>query len=420
MSELTQSIKSNLENAFPIVKVKGEITNLRRQASGHIYFSLKDQKSQVSAVLFQGHAKTLSRLPKDGDQVLLEGELSVYAPRGTYQIIARKVDYDGVGDLLLKLHQLKEELQRQGYFAPEKKKPLPAFPKTIGVITSPTGAVIQDILNVLTRRSESFHLILYPVKVQGEGAAEEIAIAIDEMNRHNLCDLLIIGRGGGSLEDLMPFNERCVADSIFQSNIPIISAVGHETDFSISDYVADLRAPTPSAAAEIAMKEKANLIANLSNARAMIKNFLLQCVKRHRLQIERIATHPKFSDPYYLLGTFSQKVDDIENTLTDLIVRKAERARMATESKKELLERHSPMDMLNRKRENLQKLSDHLHSVNPKNILQKGYCIPFREKSNSVIISTKELSPSQKVSLLFHDGSVETIVEEINITPGTI
>lgn len=416
VSDLTLSIKKNLESKYNSVRVKGEISNLKRQSSGHIYFSLKDANAQISAVLFQGNTRSLTQLPKDGDQVILEGEISVYAPRGAYQLIVRKVEFDGIGKLLIELHQLKQQLHQQGFFDTARKKPLPPFPKTIGVVTSPTGAVIRDILNVLERRSGAFHLILNPVKVQGEGAAEEIALAIDDFNKHRLVDLIIVGRGGGSLEDLMPFNALCVAKSIYNSKIPIISAVGHETDFSISDYVADLRAPTPSAAAEIAVREKNALIQSLAKGRSIIQNITYQMIKQHRARLDRFASHPKFSDLYYLLGTFEQKIDLIENDITSSLQNILQRKRYQLDAKKQVKITKAPTLLLERKRESLLRIQQHLQSVNPKTILKKGYCIPFHENQKMVILGASELSPSQKISLLFHDGKVESVVETVNKT----
>src|SRR3569832_283182 len=253
VSQLTLSIKKHLEGRFQTVKVQGEITNFKEQASGHLYFTLKDAETQNTAEKNRGRATRQTRQPKNGDQVIVQGEISVYAPRGNYQLIIRQLHKAGVGELLLKLHALKAKLEGLGWFDNSRKRPLPTSPNTIGVVTSPTGAVIQDILNILSRRHAGFHLILNPVKVQGEGAAKEIAQAISHFNEYKLADVLIACRGGGSLEDLWPFNEEVVASAIYRSRIPVISAVGHETDFSISDFVADLRAPTPSAAAEIVM-----------------------------------------------------------------------------------------------------------------------------------------------------------------------
>jgi exodeoxyribonuclease VII large subunit len=243
VSGLTQSIKMLLEGQFSFVAVQGEVSNCKLQASGHLYFSIKDANAQLSAVMFKGDLAKVPRLPKDGDQVILKGGLNVYPPSGKYQIVVRTLEWAGVGALLLQLEALKAKLKGLGYFDSGRKKPLPKFPKTIGVVTSPTGAVIQDILNVLERRISEFHLILNPVKVQGPGASQEIAAAIDFFNKHQLADVLIVGRGGGSLEDLWAFNEEVVAAAIFRSQIPVVSAVGHETDFTLADFVADVRAP---------------------------------------------------------------------------------------------------------------------------------------------------------------------------------
>ncbi len=405
VSELTHEIKKNLEGAFSSIKVKGEVTSLRKQASGHIYFSLKDATSQVSAVLFAGYAKTLERLPRDGDQIIVEGELSVYPPKGSYQVIIRSMHFDGLGDLLLKLHKLKLDLKELGYFEASRKKILPQFPKTIGVVTSPTGAVIQDIINVLKRRLHSFHLILNPVKVQGAGAAEEIAGAIDDFNRLKLADVLIIGRGGGSLEDLWPFNERCVADAIHRSEIPIISAVGHETDFCIADFVADVRAPTPSAAAEIVSKESATIVTQLN---------------RTKTSLAQALTH--------ILEISYQKVDDAKENLDQTWRHHLVRFRSLLKSRRSHLEgllpsrqialqkarlgairrQFSSIDqILIKKRTALKYMTDHLYAIHPKTTLKKGYCICFSENKESAIIRAADIIVPQKLSLLFYDGEAK-------------
>src|SRR3990167_8243184 len=226
VSELTFAIKSVLEPAFRTIAVRGEISNFKLQSSGHLYFSLKDASAQISAVLFKGNASNLTKMPKEGDQVIAIGDISLYAPRGSYQLVIRELQFLGMGELLLKLHELKAKLQALGWFDPKIKNPLPKLPKRIGVVTSPTGAVIQDILNVLTRRFKGFHVILNPVKVQGEGAASEIAQAIEDMNRYRLADVLIVGRGGGSIEDLWAFNEELAARAIARSAIPVILGGG--------------------------------------------------------------------------------------------------------------------------------------------------------------------------------------------------
>jgi exodeoxyribonuclease VII large subunit len=315
VTELTQAIKNVLEPRFSHLEVKGEISNVRHQASGHFYFSLKDRDAQISAVLFKGNARNLVHLPKAGDQVIVRGELSLYAPRGSYQIIVREIEHAGVGELLLKLHELKTELKNRGWLDPKLKKPLPKYPKTIGVVTSPTGSVIQDIIHVLKRRFPQFHLILNPVRVQGEGASREIAAAIQAFNSHALADVLIVGRGGGSLEDLWPFNERCVAEAIFHSKIPVVSAVGHETDVTIADCIADVRAPTPSAAAEISVQELTSQMNFLRQMQLRIHHILKQSIKHSRALLEGIMRHPLLASPYALLSNHFQKTDDLSGNL---------------------------------------------------------------------------------------------------------
>ncbi|AAP05056.1 exodeoxyribonuclease VII large subunit [Chlamydia caviae] len=251
VTTLTESIKNLLESNFCHIVVKGELSNVSLQPSGHLYFGIKDNRSFLNGAFFHFKSKYFDRRPKDGDSVVIHGKLTVYAPRGQYQIIAHALVYAGEGDLLQKFEETKKRLAAEGYFAIEKKQALPTIPKSIGVITSPTGAVIQDILRVLSRRCYQYKLLIYPVTVQGATAAKEISRAIEEMNKENLADVLILARGGGSIEDLWAFNEEIIVKAIAASSIPIISAVGHETDYTLCDFAADVRAPTPSAAAEI-------------------------------------------------------------------------------------------------------------------------------------------------------------------------
>jgi len=428
VSELTFAIKSVLEPNFKGISVRGEISNFKLQSSGHLYFSLKDAGSQVSAVLFKGSAASLPRLPKEGDQVIAKGELSLYAPRGQYQIIVRELQFLGVGELLLKLHQLKELLQARGWFDPQYKKPLPKLPRRIGVVTSPTGAVIQDILHILTRRFSGFHVILNPVKVQSEGAAQEIAQAITDFNRYNLADVLIVGRGGGSIEDLWAFNEEIVAKAIFESKIPIISAVGHETDTTLADFVADVRAPTPSAAAEIAIAEKANLLKFLASTEAHCRQRLFQQINQSRQRLLALKRHPLLSSPHNLLTQPIQQLDTYRSDLEESVRTHLQQRRLqltATKQQLELLQPSSRIaqfseklasypprfelafrQLLKPKIERLERLKSHLRSINPQNLLKKGYSILFSEKESSVILSAKELLPNQTFTALLHDGKV--------------
>ncbi|OGV74134.1 MAG: exodeoxyribonuclease VII large subunit, partial [Lentisphaerae bacterium RIFOXYA12_FULL_60_10] len=254
VTELTRRIRAALEQGIGPVVVEGEVSNVRRPSSGHCYFTLKDETAQIAAVLFRGVLETLRIVPKDGLQVRVRGELTVYEKNGNYQILVRHLEETGRGSLQARFEQLKSRLQQEGLFDAARKRPLPVLPRHIGIVTSPTGAAIRDILQVLSRRFPNLHVLVAPVRVQGDGAAEAIAAAIDRLNQRADLDVLIIGRGGGSLEDLWAFNEEVVARAVFRSRLPVISAVGHEIDFTISDFVADVRAPTPSAAAEIVVR----------------------------------------------------------------------------------------------------------------------------------------------------------------------
>lgn len=459
VTQLTSAIKSCLEPRFRDILVQGEISNFKQQSSGHLYFSLKDNSSQISAVLFKGNTYKLSRLPKEGDKVVIRGELSIYSPRGSYQIVVRELNFLGIGELLLKLHALKEELKGRGWFDQSLKKQLPKLPKTIGVVTSPTGAVIQDIINVLSRRFKGFHLILNPVKVQGEGAAEEIAKAIVDFNNFKLADILIVGRGGGSLEDLWAFNEEIVAKAIFESKIPIISAVGHETDTSIADLVADIRAPTPSAAAEIAIGEKLQLIKTLQSLKVQCYTAVSSSAKKRKEILQTIIKNPLLSSPYTILGKSLQLFDELKNGIdstykffidkhhykvdslykqinalkpsTQLLLQKKRlfdfklRVRDSFYAKlllkKKLFNAPLLQDQLKTilkreiktKRDRLEKLAAHLNSLDPKEILKKGYTILFSEKEKSIILSIDNLQVNQKFYALMSDGQIAAKVEEI-------
>lgn len=431
VSELTSAIRACLEPQFRAISVRGEISNFKVQSSGHLYFSLKDAGAQISCALFRGSAVQLSRMPKEGDQVVAKGELSVYPPRGNYQLVVRELQFLGMGELLLKLQQLKERLAARGWFEPSRKKPLPKLPLRIGVVTSPTGAVIQDILNILGRRFAGISVVLNPVKVQGEGAAQEIAQAINEMNRYCLADVLIVGRGGGSIEDLWAFNEEVVAKAIFESQIPIISAVGHETDFTIADFVADVRAPTPSAAAELAIAERANLVATLSKSNAHINYGMMQAIRERRQKIRALFMHPLLAQPHSLFVQPNLRLDRFQEDLDGVLRKKLENWRLSLQAMARQLEllRPSQQIMLLRqrtagyasrltealgvvqkalkwKRELLKQNSATFASLHPRNLLKKGFSLLFSEKENSLILSTEELSTSSSFIVVMADGRV--------------
>jgi len=432
VTELTFAIKSILEPQFRAISVKGEISNFKLQSSGHLYFSLKDSGAQISAVLFKGNASNLSRMPKEGDQVVALGELSIYAPRGGYQIVIRELQFLGVGELLLKLHQLKELLHARGWFDPKAKKPLPKLPKRIGVVTSPTGAVIQDILNILTRRFKGFQVILNPVKVQGEGAAQEIAQAIEDFNRYSLADVLIVGRGGGSIEDLWAFNEEIVAKAIFDSKIPIISAVGHETDFTIADWVADVRAPTPSAAAEIVIAEKESLLKFLTSVQAHAQQRIAHQITAIRQKLATLQKHPLFSSPYATLAPTIQRLDSLQNDIQAALISKLEQKKSALHHvSRSLLDptqkiatwktqfktasdrlTHAMQQLHRQKADRLNRLTDHLRSIHPQHLLKKGYSILFA--NDTLLSSAKQITPKQTIKALLHDGEILATVDTTN------
>ncbi|MEK7340408.1 MAG: exodeoxyribonuclease VII large subunit, partial [Verrucomicrobiota bacterium] len=452
VSTLTAAIKHTLELKFFSVCIKGEISNFKAQSSGHLYFTLKDSEAQISCVLFRSNAKALTRLPQNGDQVILQGELSVYPPRGNYQIIARSLSYMGVGELLVKWHQLKTKLEQMGFFEREKKKPLPKYPKRIGVVTSATGAVIQDILQILKRRAPGLSILLNPVTVQGEMAAKEIAQAIEDFNKYELADVLIVGRGGGSLEDLWAFNEEIVACAIYHSKIPVISAVGHETDTCIADFVADQRAPTPSAAAELVTVESAQQITYLHSSYMQLKNAIKSHLARYTEKVGFVSNHPFIKNPHALLEPHFQRVDnyaiDMNRSVTQTIQKKRWQLSLLTtklhhlkpsyqlqeikqkietiesliqqailhklyeyRSKLSSLSWHKKIDLrqnqlIYEKKSSLAKVIALLQAADPKYLLTKGYGILFHEKNDSVILSTKEVILNQQVRLMLQDGQL--------------
>lgn len=430
VSQLTRSIKRQLEQHFPFVFLQGEISNSKLHSSGHFYFSLKDSEAQISAVMFRGVASKLARIPKDGDQVMVRGELTVYPPSGRYQIVVQEMRPVGIGELLQKLEELKKELHKRGWFDPKHKKPIPKLPRTIGVVTSPTGAAIQDILNVLKRRFAGFHLILNPVRVQGDTAAGEIAEAIRAFNRYGMVDVMIIGRGGGSIEDLWAFNELVVAEAIHESTIPIIAAVGHETDHTIAEYVADVRAPTPSAAAEMVIAEQSQQRTHLGQICRRLDHTLRSMVQMHRQQMRGIERHPLFATPYGLLGERIQRLDGMRRQFEALkptaqiahmkhkLMALTSHLDQAVVLKIRYLRRHldptgriKQLDQLitskvSRLRQRFKALTEALEAVNPQQILRKGYAIPFSKKDGSVITSVRPTEMDQDIRLVLADGEL--------------
>lgn len=361
------------------VLVKGEISNYKKHYTGHLYFTLKDENSLIKCVMFKGYADKLQFVPREGSKVIVFGTVSVYERDGVYQIYSKAMQEDGVGDLYQKYQKLKKDLEEQGYFDVAHKKPIPKMPKIIGVLTSKTGSVVRDIINVSTRRDPNVNLRIFPVPVQGEGAAEKIAKAIEYMNENKLADVLILARGGGSLEDLWPFNEKIVADAIYNSEIPIISAVGHETDFTISDFTSDLRAPTPSAAAELAVPNIRDIMDKLDLYKKRLRDSLLKKVEFMRLQYQKCISSRVFKEPKRFIYDDYQKLDTYLKKLESAIKIKSK------EEKTKYVELVSKLDALS-----------------PLKTLTRGYSIA--QLNGNVVKSAKDLKTGDLVSLRFVDG----------------
>jgi len=387
VSELTRRIKGVLETSFTNVAVTGEISNFKRHSSGHIYFTLKDEGAQLSAVMWRGRSMNLFFTPQDGMKVIAIGNITVYEVRGQYQIDVIQLQPLGIGELQLAFERLKQKLAAEGLFDAEHKKTIPEYPERIGIVTSPTGAAIQDILNILSRRFPAVEVILYPVKVQGEGAAREIATAIQDFNKYGKIDVMIVGRGGGSLEDLWAFNEEIVARAIYNSKIPVISAVGHEIDFTISDFVADLRAPTPSAAAELVVKHQTEIIEYLRNFCYNIEQEIRNLIKSHKERIASLFQSYAFNRPFDIVRQFSQRIDELSRNIDRNI-----------------------LTTLNLNHQKLDSLIKRINSLNPTSVLERGYAMIYRD--NKVIDRSYKLQSDDKIEIKFHDGNVPALIEK--------
>ena len=381
VSELNSYIKNKIadDEYLNNVLIKGEISNFKNHYTGHMYFTLKDENSLIKCIMFKSYAQKLDFMPKDGMKVFVLGGVSVFERDGIYQIYVKAMQEDGVGILYKKYEELKQRLDEEGYFDESHKQKIPLMPKVIGVLTSQTGSVIRDIINVSTRRNPNVQIRLDPVPVQGEGAAEKIADGIRFMNENNLADVLILARGGGSLEDLWPFNEEIVAHAIYNSKLPIISAVGHETDFSISDFVADLRAPTPSAAAELAVPDIYEIKQKINVYQNRLRMSLVKKVEIMKLRYEKCMNSRVFKEPTRNINDNYLRVDNYIKRLENTIKIKQK------EEKTKYIELISKLDALS-----------------PLKTLTRGYSIV--ETDNKIIKSSKQLSTGDKIKLRFSDG----------------
>ena len=417
VSQLTEQVKRLLEKSIGQVWVSGEITNLRVQASGHVYFTLKDAGSQVPCVLFRGGAMSERALLADGLKVLVQGDVTVYEARGQYQIIVRAVELQGVGALQAAFEKLKQKLAAEGLFAPERKRPLPQYPQRIGLVTSPTGAAIRDVLHVIKRRHPGLEIILAPCRVQGEGAANEIAEAIQNLNafaiRHpaSAMDLILITRGGGSLEDLWAFNEEAVARAIFESKLPVVSAVGHEIDFTISDFVADFRAATPSAAAEIitegyfASREFVEDAPELLRLR--LRRRLAGAAEDLAVLDNRLARlHPRRQ-----LNESLQRLDDLQASLLRGVKTGARDRTVALQNLTGRFLRVHPAQLLKQRRETLRQLERQLNLLGPEQVLSRGYSITMDAATGKIIRRAKDAKAGLGLKTKLKDGEIISRVE---------
>ncbi len=387
ISELNQSIKGTLERQFTTIWVTGEISNLTQPSSGHMYFNLKDKDATVRCVLFKFNQRQKNLALKNGLQIIAKANVSVYAPRGDYQLLISQIHPAGDGALHIKFEQLKKKLKTEGLFHPEHKNPLPQHPKTIGVITSATGGAIQDILHVLKRRNPFIKVIIYPTPVQGELAAPAISAAIQQANARHECDLLIVARGGGSLEDLWPFNEESVARAIFDSLLPIISGVGHETDTTISDLIADIRAATPSAAAEISCQDLGQAQQLIDTIKLRLSRAMLQKITQLKQQLQ--LSEQKLIHPSERLKQHAQTLDQLEDRYKQAM-------------------KHYLQDRFT----TLQHLAKQLHTLSPLNTLARGYAIAKNEHGQ-IVTSASNAIVNSKITLSLHQGAVQCKVIKV-------
>lgn len=431
VTRLTSLLRGVLEENFEQVWVQGEASNLSFPSSGHLYFTLKDSGAQLRCVMFKGSVKNLKFRPTDGMALILRGRISVYDQRGEYQLICEYMEPAGIGALQAAFVQLKQRLAQEGLFDEDHKLPLPTFPRRIGIITSATGAAIHDILNVLKRRFAALEILLYPVRVQGEGAALEIARAIDDMNRLNLADVLIVGRGGGSLEDLWSFNEEVVARAVYRSKLPVISAVGHETDWTICDFVADLRAPTPSAAAELVIASSMELRGQLETLDQLLRRAMENRITTLGIRIDVLRR--LLHDPSTMLGHLGQRVDDLTERMERALENTARRQRTLFERLLTGLTTASPAHRTELLQQKLVRLSDQaeretrdlirdqklafgaltarLEVLSPLRTLARGYAIASTS-DEVVITSVNQIATGDRLAIRLHHGRAVCRVEE--------
>ncbi len=387
VSQINSLLKGVIEESFPLITIEGEISNYRPNSTGHLYFTLKDKTSQISAVMFRFRAASLTFVPKDGMFVRCKGSLSVYEPRGTYSISINSMELAGEGNILLLLEQRKRQFLQEGLFDEQRKKPLPLFPKTVGVVTSSTGAALRDIMQIIRRRNSTTGITIFPAIVQGSDAAPSIASQIKIANKFKMCDVLIVGRGGGSLEDLLPFSEECVVRAVAESEIPVISAVGHEIDWALCDFASDKRAPTPSAAAELCTPVKSEVISYLQNKQSEFYTAIKSRVENLKLLIKQFSPE-----------NMENRFRNIEQPLLFRF----------DSAKEDLLKGMS--ERLKETRIHIEKMKSILEASNPKLILAKGYSMVRDKTTGKIIRGIEDTSIGSEIEIIPAKGKITATV----------
>lgn len=416
VSEITRLIKLELEKQFPALWIEGEIADFKRAHSGHLYFTLKDEKSALNCVMWRSSAVRVRFELESGLQVICRGQISVYEQRGQYQLYVESIEPKGKGALQLAFEQLKEKLSKEGLFDPGIKKKLPLLPKKVGVVTSPRGAAIIDIIKTLERRFAHLHIVIYPVKVQGEGAGDEIVEGIDYLGSLEDMDVIIVGRGGGSLEDLWAFNEEKVARAIFRCPIPLISAVGHEIDFTIADFVADIRASTPSAAAEMVIDKEQSFLERIENLEKRISHHIRFMIQEKRHEVTNLVHHQAFQNFKVRLFNLVQQVDEYETrarnviqTLVQRIVQSKSRVDLSQEKMSSAVKR-----ILQDLQGKWERLSAELDNLSPLNILKKGYTLCWKDARPRLVQKIGEVDEGDEMIVSFFKGEFTAQVKNID------
>ncbi len=395
----------NLQTIF----VKGEISNFKKHTTGHLYFSIKDETSKINVIMFKNQANKLLFEPSDGAKVLITGRISIYEATGSYQIYANEMLEDGLGNLYLAFEKLKRKLANEGLFDEAHKKPIPKLPERIGVVTASTGAAIKDIISTIKRRFPLTEIYLFPALVQGDQAALDIASKIKQANNYPI-DVLIVGRGGGSLEDLWPFNEEIVARAIYDSNVPIISAVGHEVDFTISDFVADMRAPTPTGAAEMAVPNIHDVLNNLEQFKIRLSESIYKKINFSRLYLDSLTNSYVIKNPMMMFEQKQQKIDILTEKLQSVIAYQIDSAKTHLNNFKKSYILVNPQNIYLNQQKELLNIIAKMELLNPLKVLKRGYTITY--KDNNIVNSINEVNINDKLNIHFSDGEVKVIVED--------